>query len=203
MPKEIGKRYAKTVKDVVYKNDLVTIPHAKLLSGSWRNFSGRNDSGYNGSGRREFTVKLNPDAPEETAEMQRIKDELLGVGYAIKVREPSPEALQKDPSIPSLEYIKVQVNCPGDHDDNPRWQRRWDSEIYLKTSNGLSPEPLNNRNIHMLDNADIIDVNLRIKPYTWKMLPEKDGRIPYGYRPIVDKMVITIKEDEFDKQYMN
>lgn len=212
MSKEMGKKYyAKNENDVVYKNDTVTIPHARLLPGSWRNFSGRDDTGYNGNHRREFTIKLNADYnfPEDSEatrianeEAIRIKNELLDIGYSIKVREPKPEQIQKDPNIQPLEYIKVQVNCPGDHDDNPKWQKRWDSEVYLKTSKGLSPEPLHNRNIHILDKAEIIDVNLRIRPYTWTMFAGKDGRIPYGYRPIVDKMVITIKEDDFDKNFM-
>lgn len=205
MSKENGKRFAKTEKDVVYKYDLVEIPNARILPGSWKNFSGKNESGYNGQGRREITIKLNADFenPELNEEIRRVKDELLSVGYIIKVREPNKEALERDPNIQPLEYIKVQINCPGDHDDNPKWKKKWDSLIYTRTSKGIIPEPYNSKNMFLLDSVEIIEANLRVRPYTWTMYADKDGRIPYGYRPVVEKMVLTIKEDEFDKKYMS
>lgn len=192
MSKEMGSRYAKSVKDVVYKNDLVNIENAQILRGSFRNFSGRKDS-YNMSGKRMFSVSLEG--------MEDLKEELLKIGYVIKVSEPRPELLEKDPTRKPLEFITIGINCPGDHDDNPQWNSRWDSKIYIKTSGGVNPEPLNNRTIHMLDDAEIIEANIRIRPFTWKMPPEKDGKVKYGYKPMVDKMYITIKEDDFDKKY--
>lgn len=131
----------------------------------FRNFAGK-EGPYNRAGDRNFCVEV----PEEQAR------ELEEQGWNIKWREPREEG-----DAPQA-HMKVSVRF-----DN------YPPSIYQVTSNRKTR--LNERTIDNLDWADILNVDLAIRPYNWEVNGMK------GKKAYVKFMYVTIDEDCYADKY--
>ncbi len=131
----------------------------------FRNFSGRNDK-YN-PGRRNFSVII--DDPKEA---EALREE----GWNIKEYQPDPE----EPPIYRLEVrVKFEPFRPT---------------IWLVTNSG-GKSLLNEDTIDILDDSEIENIDLVIRPYCWEM----NGKS--GISAYVKTMYVTIVEDVFAAKY--
>lgn len=132
----------------------------------FRNFRGE-ESKYNREGNRNFCVII---------EDQEEADFLLSKGWNIKLL--APRDTEDEPRY----YIQVSVNF----DINP-------PEIHLITSK--SDTLLDGYTIDILDYADIIKVDLTIRPYNWEVNGKK------GVKGYLKTMYVTVEENEFEDEY--
>lgn len=115
----------------------------------WKNFSGRPDK-YNRAGDRNFAVVI----PTE-----EIKDKLVDdvnrfdVGWNVKIRPPREEG--DEPFM----YLPVKVNYYEDE----RTGKVNGPDVYLKSGNAVNK--LSEDMIGMLDDIEIENVDLDIRPY--------------------------------------
>lgn len=116
----------------------------------YRNFSGEG-SKFNREGDRNFAVIIED---EETA--QRLADE----GWNVKIKPPRDD----DDSPFMFLPVKVKFNERG-------------PVAYLKSGNA-DPVILTEETIGCLDDIDILNVNLDIRPYNWDV-NGKTGRTAY------------------------
>lgn len=131
----------------------------------FRNFSGE-EGKFNAAGKRNFNVLLE----QEEAELM-LKD-----GWNVKYLQPREEG---DEPIPRLE---VAVNFG-----------RRPPRIVLITSKGKTP--LGEAEVSLLDWADIINVDLIVRPYQW----EVNGKT--GVKAYLNSIYVTIREDELELKY--
>lgn len=147
--------------------ETLTLENATIF---WTNFAGAERT-YNPAGRRNFCVELNPD----------IALELKSKGWNVKERLPREEGEE------TKYHIQVEVKYDA---NNPRW----DPEIYLVEKNVVK---LSEREVGILDDADILNVDLEINPYDW-------GTARNGYPAIkayVKTMYVTIKPNILSQKY--
>lgn len=132
----------------------------------FRNFSGRG-SKYNREGDRNFAVVI-PD--------QEIADALTNEGWNVRIKPPREEGDSPFMYLP----VKVKFNDRGPH-------------IYLKT--GGTVNKLDEETINILDDVDILNVDLDIRPYDWEV-NDKNGRTAY-----LQSISVTQEVDRFYERY--
>ena len=133
----------------------------------FRNFSGK-ESKFNARGKRNFCLILDNNDAENLKE----------IGWNIKYLNP------RDPDDPPQAYLQVSVAF-----DN------FPPKIWL-VSGGKKTE-LNEDTVSVLDYAEIENVDIIVRPYTW----EVNGK--GGIKAYVKNMYVTIVENEFEKKYRN
>ena len=116
---------------------------------AFRNFRGEGDK-FNREGDRNFVLII----PTE-----EIADALTKEGWNVKIRDPREEGDTPFMYLP----VKVKFNDRG-------------PQVYLVT--GGRRNRLDEETVAMLDDIDIINVNLDIRPYDWEV-NGKTGRTAY------------------------
>ena len=132
----------------------------------FRNFAGQ-PSKFNSEGKRNFCLLIDDDLAE------KLKDDCWNVKYL------NP----RDPEDPPQAYIQVSVAF-----DN------FPPNIFL--INGKKKTKLNEDTISVLDYAEIENIDIIVRPYSWELPSGKSGVKAY-----VKNMYVTIVQNEFEKKY--
>lgn len=132
----------------------------------YRNFSGA-PSKFNREGDRNFAVII---------ETQELADALTEDGWNVKIKPPREDG--DDPFM----YLPVKIKF---NDRGPR--------VYLKTGKALNR--LDEESIYCLDNVDILNVDMDIRPYDWE-INGKLGRTAY-----LQSIQVTQEVDRFAERY--
>ena len=133
----------------------------------FRNFSGK-EGQYNREGDRNFAVLLD----EQTAEVMAKDD------WNVKWLRPRDEEEESTPQA----YLPISVNFKG---RPPR--------IVLITSRGRTN--LDESSVEMLDWADIINIDLIVRPYEWTVNNKS------GIKAYLQSIYVTIEEDALEMKY--
>ena len=152
------------------KIDNIIIEDARLI---FRNFTGREEK-YNRAGDRNFCVFI--DDPDKV--QQLIED-----GWNIRVMAPREEG--EEPR----HYIQVAVSF-----------KNFPPKIVLMTRRNRKGTVLDEESIATLDFAEIRNVDLTIRPYSW-VIQEGTRNEKSGVKAYLKTMYITIEEDEFAEKY--
>lgn len=121
------------------ERNIVEINEARIV---FRNFEGRPDK-YNREGDRNFAVVI---PNRELAEMLINDVNDYGVGWNVKIRDGRQEEDDEFIYLP----VKIKFNNRG-------------PAVYLKTGDNLNR--LDEESIGILDNIDIANVDMDIRPY--------------------------------------
>lgn len=137
----------------------------------YRNFEGA-ASKYNRAGDKNFAVVI--DDPADA-------DELVARGWNVKIKPPREEGDSPFMYLP----VKVKFNDRG-------------PKVYLQT--GRARNVLDEDSIACLDQIDILNVDLDIRPYDWVIQEgtpnEKSGRTAY-----LQSMHVTQEVDRFAERH--
>lgn len=145
---------------------VVQIDDARII---YRNFAGA-PSKFNREGDRNFAVVI---------EDQDIAEALTEKGWNVKIKPPREEGDEPFMFLP----VKVKFNERG-----PR--------LYLQNSlGGRNRVTLDEDTVGILDNVDIINVDLDIRPYDWDV-QGKTGRTAY-----LQSICVTQEVDRFLDRY--
>ena len=131
----------------------------------FRNFSGE-ASKFNREGDRNFALRIFD---------QDIADKLLDLGWNIKIKPPREEG--EDPFM----YLPVKIKF---NDYGPK--------VYLKS--GSNRVVLDEESISCLDNIEIENADLDIRPYDWDV-NGKQGRTAYLQGGLITQKVDRFSED--------
>lgn len=134
----------------------------------YRNFSGEG-SKFNREGDKNFSVII---------DSQELADELVAQGWNVKIREPREEGDEPFIHLP----VKVKFNDRGPN-------------VYLQS--GRNRIKLDEESISCLDNVDIINVDLDIRPYDWEV-NGKTGRTAYLHSMCVTQEVDRFAADDYE-----
>lgn len=143
----------------------VTMENVQII---FRNFKGK-EGQYNREGDRNFGVIL----PSDVAEA------MLADGWNVKYLKPRED----DEDETETPWLAVSVKF--DKGRPPR--------IMLVTSRGRTA--LDEDTVENLDWADILNVDLIVRPYTW----EVSGKT--GIKAYLQSMYVTIEEDDLERKY--
>lgn len=132
-----------------------------------RNFAGRGDQ-YNREGDKNFSLII---------PSMEIAEDLIAQGWNVKIRDARDEG--GEPFI----YLKVKVKF---NDRGPT--------VFLKS--GKAVNELNSETIGMLDDIEISNVDLDIRPYDWVLRDGSTGRTAY-----LQGMDVEQKLDRFAARY--
>ena len=135
----------------------------------YRNFSGEG-SKFNREGDRNFAVIIED---EETA------NALTELGWNVKIKPPRDADDEPFMFLP----VKVKFNDRG-------------PAVYLKSGNA-DPVKLEEDTVGCLDDIDILNVNLDIRPYNWEV-NGKEGRTAY-----LQSMMVIQDVDRFAAMFGN
>lgn len=135
----------------------------------FRNFEGK-EGQYNRAGDRNFAVLLD----DETA------NAMAADGWNVKWLKPREE---DEEDTPPQAYLQVSLNF--DKGRPPR--------VVMITSRGRTQ--LDEETVEMLDWADIQNVDLIVRPYTW----EVNGKT--GIKAYLQSIYVTVEEDELERKY--
>ena len=145
---------------------VVQIDDARII---YRNFAGA-PSKFNREGDRNFAVVI---------EDQDIAEALTEKGWNVKIKQPREEGDEPFMFLP----VKVKFNDRG-----PR--------VYLQNSlGGRNRVTLDEDTVGILDNVDITNVDLDIRPYDWDV-QGKTGRTAY-----LQSICVTQEVDRFLDRY--
>lgn len=133
----------------------------------FRNFSGK-EGQYNREGDRNFAVLLD----------EVIANTMAEDNWNVKWLKPRGEDEEEAPQA----YLPVSVNFKG---RPPR--------IVLITSRGRSN--LDEHSVDMLDWADIVNVDLIVRPYEWTVNQKS------GIKAYLQSIYVTIDEDALELKY--
>ena len=146
--------------------EVVQIDDARII---YRNFAGA-PSKFNREGDRNFAVVI---------EDQDIAEALTEKGWNVKIKPPREEGDEPFMFLP----VKVKFNERG-----PR--------VYLQNSlGGRNRVTLDEDTVGILDNVDITNVDLDIRPYDWDV-QGKTGRTAY-----LQSICVTQEVDRFLDRY--
>ena len=145
---------------------VVQIDDARII---YRNFAGA-PSKFNREGDRNFAVVIDD---------QDIAEALTEKGWNVKIKPPREEGDEPFMFLP----VKVKFNDRG-----PR--------VYLQNSlGGRNRVTLDEDTVGILDNVDITNVDLDIRPYDWDV-QGKTGRTAY-----LQSICVTQEVDRFLDRY--
>lgn len=133
----------------------------------FRNFSGKPDKFNPQGGKRGFNVIIDD---------MKVADKLAADGWNVKMLNPRDESEEPTPFLP----VKVNYGAVS-------------PTIYMITKRNKTL--LNEDTIGLLDNADIENVDIIIRPYQY------DVRGEQGIAAYVKTMYVVIREDEFADKY--
>jgi hypothetical protein len=134
----------------------------------FRNFSGK-EGQYNREGDRNFAVLIDDD---------KVADAMAEDGWNVKQLRPREDEEDETPQA----YLPVSVNFKG---RPPR--------IVLITSRGRTN--LDEHSVEMLDWADIINVDMIVRPYEWTVNDKS------GIKAYLQSIYVTIEEDALEMKY--
>jgi hypothetical protein len=137
----------------------------------FRNFSGK-EGQYNREGDRNFAVLLD----------EQIAIAMAEDGWNVKFLRPRTDVDEEAEVEAPQAYLPVSVNFKG---RPPR--------IVLITSRGRTN--LDEGSIEMLDWADILNVDLIVRPYEWTV----NGKS--GIKAYLQSIYVTIEEDALEIKY--
>lgn len=133
----------------------------------FRNFTGK-EGQYNRAGDRNFHVLLEDD----------VANAMLEDGWNVKWMTPRED----DEDDHSQAHLQVSVNYKG---RPPR--------VVMITSRGRTN--LDESTIELLDWADIENVDLIVRPYTWEVNAKT------GIKAYLQSLYITVEEDALERKY--